>query len=83
MSSSSTIDQAKERSRDAILCATKKWHPLIDGFPKSGELVWVRMVDGRVVAGRWNTAARKWEHATGEKWGMPSYWAAVEASRTS
>lgn len=77
MPTSSTADQAKENARDAILCATKQWHPLIDEFPKSGELVWVRMVDGRVVAGRWNEKAQKWEHGPFDTWGMPSYWATV------
>lgn len=79
----STVDQDKERSRDAILCATQKWHSLIDEFPVSGELVFVRMVDGRVIAGRWNAGQRQWEHGPAEKWGMPSYWAKVETTRAS
>jgi hypothetical protein len=77
MPTSNPVDEAKERARDAILWATMKWHSLIDEFPKPGELVWVRMTDGRVVAGRWNADARKWEHGSVDAWGMPSYWATV------
>jgi hypothetical protein len=57
--------------------APMKWIELTDRYPAPGEHVMVKMDDGIVEIGYWDTAKAGWSHSPFERWGMPVAWAVI------
>jgi hypothetical protein len=72
-----------EQVRATALQSNVKWIDLANRFPEPGEHVMVKMDDGLVEIGYWDSARAGWSHSPFERWGMPSAWAALPRSHSS
>lgn len=66
----------RDEAELASFYSSRTWIPLMEKFSRSGRLVLVKMLDGAVALGRWNTDRGEWEH-TSAAWGTPAYWAVL------
>ena len=73
----SKFDSATEQARVAAFHAPMNWIPLAKRFPEPGEHVLVKMDDGTVEIGHWDSARAGWSHSPFERWGVPEFWAAL------
>ena len=72
-----TYDRDAEKARAAALRAPMTWIALSNRFPEPGEHVLVKMDDGVVEIGYWDSARAGWSHSPFERWGVPVSWAAL------
>lgn len=77
------LDPVIEQARATALQANVKWIDLANRFPEPGEHVMVKMDDGIVEIGYWDSARAGWSHSPFERWGMPLAWAALPRSHSS
>jgi hypothetical protein len=47
---------------------------LANRFPEPGEHVLVKMDDGIIEIGYWDSARAGWSHSPFERWGVPEFW---------
>ena len=72
-----------EKARAAALYKPVKWIELASRFPEPGEHVMVKMDDGVVEIGYWDSARAGWSHSPFERWGQPVAWASLPPINTS
>jgi hypothetical protein len=77
------LDPAIEQARATALQASVKWIDLANRFPEPGDHVMVKMDDGIVEIGYWDSARAGWSHSPFERWGLPVAWAALPRSQSS
>ncbi len=68
------LDRETEKSLAAAGQAPRTWIALADRFPEPGEHVLVKMDDGIVEIGYWDSARAGWSHSPFERWGLPVSW---------
>jgi hypothetical protein len=74
-----TYDRAKVKARVDAFYASMTWIDLADRYPDPDDHVLVKMDDGSIDAGHWDSARAGWSHSPFERWGVPVAWAAIPA----
>ena len=75
-----TYQRDTTTARVAAFHAPMNWIALANRYPEPGEHVLVKMDDGIVEIGYWDTARAGWSHSPFERWGVPVSWAALPPS---
>ena len=76
-------DSEIEQARATALQSNVKWIDLSNRFPEPGDHVMVKMDDGIVEIGYWDSARAGWSHSPFERWGQPVAWAALPRTHSS
>ena len=77
----SVPNREAEKARVAAFNTPMNWIPLTVRYPAPEEHVLVKMDDGSVEIGYWDTARSGWSHSPFERWGVPEAWVPIPAMR--
>ena len=77
------LDRETEKSLLAEGQNQRTWIALESRFPEPGEHVLVKMDDGIIEIGYWDSARAGWSHSPFERWGLPVAWAALPSQYRS
>ena len=83
MPTRATEAAAKQEMRFEEFYATRVWISLSGKFPEPGRHVLLKMADGRVESGHWDSALARWTRSPFEKGGIPVAWAPLPELRKS